>query len=70
MFRIAVLCEGFPSATNPEGIETSADHNSVYLVNRFSNEVRAINTETLAVTAKMPVGDSPGAFGTFLREAL
>jgi YVTN family beta-propeller protein len=54
----------------PEGIETSADGNSVYVVNWFSNEVWAINAETLAVTAKMPVGDGPRAFGTFLRETL
>src|ERR1700730_10138720 len=52
----------------PEGIETSADCNRVYVVNWFSHEVWAINTETLAVTAKMPVGDGPRAFGTFLRE--
>jgi YVTN family beta-propeller protein len=49
----------------PKGIETSADGNSVYVVNWFSNEVWAIDAETLAVTAKMPVGDSPRAFGTF-----
>ena len=54
----------------PEGIETSADGNSVYVVNWFSNEVWAIDAETLAVTAKMPVGDGPRAFGTFLRETL
>jgi YVTN family beta-propeller protein len=54
----------------PEGIETSADGNSVYVVNWFSNEVWAINAETLAVTAKMPAGDGPRAFGTFLRETL
>jgi YVTN family beta-propeller protein len=54
----------------PEGIETSADGNSVHVVNWFSNEVWAINTETLAVTAKMPAGDGPRAFGMFLREAL
>jgi YVTN family beta-propeller protein len=52
----------------PEGIETSADGNSVYVVNWFSNEVWAIDAETLAVTAKMPAGDGPRAFGTFLRE--
>ena len=51
-----------------EGIETSADGNSVYVVNWFSNEVWAINTETLSVTVKMPAGDGPRAFGTFLRE--
>jgi YVTN family beta-propeller protein len=51
----------------PEGIETSADSNRVYVVNWFSNEVWAINAETLAVTAKMPAGDGPRAFGTFLR---
>ena len=53
----------------PEGIETDADGNTVYFVNWFSNEVWAIDAETLAVTAKMPAGDGPSAFGTFLREA-
>ncbi|MCL2452519.1 MAG: YncE family protein, partial [Alphaproteobacteria bacterium] len=52
----------------PEGIETSADGSQVYVVNWFSNEVWAIDTKTLAVTAKMKVGDGPRAFGTFLRE--
>jgi len=54
----------------PGGIETSADGNSVYVVNWFSNEVWTINTETLKVTAKIPAGDGPRAFGTFLREML
>jgi YVTN family beta-propeller protein len=54
----------------PEGIETSADGNNVYVVNWFSNEVWTIDAETLTVTAKMPVGDGPRAFGTFLRETL
>ena len=52
----------------PEGIETSADGKSVYVVNWFSNEVWAVDAETLKVTAKMPVGDGPRAFGTFLRK--
>jgi YVTN family beta-propeller protein len=52
----------------PEGIETSADGSSIYVVNWFSNEVWAIDARTLAVTAKMRVGDGPRAFGTFLRE--
>ncbi|MGH6841296.1 MAG: YncE family protein, partial [Methylocella sp.] len=54
----------------PEGIETSADGNSVYVVNWFSNEVWEIDAWTLKVTAKMPAGDGPRAFGTFLRETL
>jgi YVTN family beta-propeller protein len=56
--------------TDQTGDEVSADGNNVYIVNWFSNVVWAINTETLAVTAKMPVGDGPRAFGTFLRETL
>ena len=52
----------------PEGIETSANGKSVYVVNWFSNEVWAIDAGTLKVTAKMPAGDGPRAFGTFLRE--
>jgi YVTN family beta-propeller protein len=51
----------------PEGIETSADGTIVYVANWFSNEVFAIDAETLKVAAKMPVGDGPRSFGTFLR---
>jgi YVTN family beta-propeller protein len=64
----AIGAEAF--ITDQTGDEVSADSNNVYIVNWFSNEVWAINTETLAVTAKMPVGDGPRAFGTFLRETL
>jgi YVTN family beta-propeller protein len=53
----AIGAEAF--ITNQTGDEISADGNSVYVVNWFSNEVWAINTGTLAVTAKMPVGDGP-----------
>jgi YVTN family beta-propeller protein len=58
------------SSDYPEGIETSADGNTVYVVNWFSNEVWTIDAETLKVTAKTPAGDGPRAFGTFLRETL
>jgi YVTN family beta-propeller protein len=54
----------------PEGIETGDDGNSVYVVNWFSNEVWAIDADTLKVNAKMPAGDGPRAFGTLLRETL
>ena len=40
----------------PEGINTSADGNSVYVVNWFS--------------AKIPAGDGPPRLRTFLRETL
>ncbi len=52
----------------PEGIETSADGTIVYVANWFSNEVFAIDAETLKVSAKIPVGDGPRSFGTFLRQ--
>jgi len=70
VFDLATLrpVKRIPVGDYPEGIETSADGNSVFVVNWFSNEVWAIDTETLVVTAKMPVGDGPRAFGTFLRE--
>jgi YVTN family beta-propeller protein len=51
----------------PEGIEASADGERIYVANWFSNEVTAIDARTLEVTARMPVGDGPRAFGTFLR---
>ena len=51
-----------------EGIETSADGNSVYVVHRFLNEVWAINTETLTVTAKMAAGDGPARAELFCAE--
>jgi YVTN family beta-propeller protein len=62
------LVKRFSVGDYPEGIETSADGDSVYVVNWFSNEVWAIDAGTLRVTAKMPAGDGPRAFGTFLRE--
>ena len=61
VFDLATLrpVKRIPVGDYPEGIETSADGNSVFVVNWFSNEVWAIDTETLVVTAKMPVGDGP-----------
>jgi YVTN family beta-propeller protein len=72
VFDLATLnpIKRIPVGEYPEGIETSANGNSVYVVNWFSNEVWAIDTSTLAVTAKMAVGDGPRGFGTFLRETL
>ncbi len=51
----------------PEGIETSADETLVYVASWFSNEVFAIDTLSLKVAARIPVGDGPRSFGTFLR---
>ena len=52
----------------PEGIETSADGSKIYVANWFSNQIWTVDAGKLAVTAKMPVGDGPRAFGTFLRQ--
>jgi len=52
----------------PEGLEASADGRTIYVVNWFSNDVFAIDAQTLKVTARMPVGDGPRAFGLFLRK--
>jgi YVTN family beta-propeller protein len=51
-------------------IQRATDGNSVYVVNWFPNEVWAIDADTLAVMAKMPVGGGPPAFGAFLHETL
>ncbi len=54
----------------PGGNRNQRRRRTVYVVNWFSNEVWAIDAETLTVTAKMPAGDGPRAFGTFLRETM
>ena len=53
----------------PDGIQGSFDGRRVYVVNWESNNVSEIDVATLKVVATMAVGDSPRAFGTFLRRS-
>ena len=52
----------------PEGISFSPDGRLFYVVNWFSNDVWTIDAESFKVIAKMPVGDGPRSFGTFIRK--
>ena len=56
-----------PVGDYPDGIQSSLDGRRVYVVNWESDTVSEIDTATLRVVATMPVGDSPRAFGTFIR---
>jgi YVTN family beta-propeller protein len=54
----------------PEGIEASADGRRVYVANWESNTVSVIDTAHLTVEREIEAGDSPRAFGNFLRQAV
>ena len=51
----------------PEGIEASRDGRTLYVANWMDDTVSVVDAEQLTVTATLPAGDSPRAFGTFLR---
>lgn len=50
----------------PMGIAVSPDGRWVLAVNRMSNTVSVIDAATRQVTATFPVGEEPGALGTFI----
>ncbi len=52
---------------NPEGIQASADGKHLYVVNWDDNTMAVLDAATLATIRVFPAGDSPRAFGTFLR---
>jgi YVTN family beta-propeller protein len=52
---------------NPEGIEASADGKRLYVANWDDNSMAVLDSGTLATIRVFPAGDSPRAFGTFLR---
>jgi YVTN family beta-propeller protein len=43
----------------PWGLAVSADGRTVYTANGPSNDVSFVDTETMTVTARVPVGDRP-----------
>ena len=53
----------------PEGIEADPTGATVYVACWEANTLERIDTATLAVTGRIPVGDGPRAFGRFLRRA-
>jgi YVTN family beta-propeller protein len=50
----------------PEGIEADASGTAVYVACWDANTLEKIEVATLAVTARVPVGEGPRAFGKFL----
>ncbi len=52
----------------PEGIEASRDGQSLYVANWMDDTVSVVGVAQLKSTAEISVGDSPRAFGTFLRQ--
>ncbi len=51
----------------PEGIEASRDGQTLYVANWMDDTISVVDARTLKVAATLPAGDSPRAFGTFLR---
>jgi len=51
----------------PEGIEADPTGKWVYVACWEQNTLERIDTATLEVTARIPVGNGPRAFGRFLR---
>jgi YVTN family beta-propeller protein len=51
----------------PEGIEADASGATVWVACWDANTLEKIDVATLKVTARIPVGDGPRAFGKFLR---
>lgn len=50
----------------PEGIDATADGNTVVVTNWFDNTVTLIDANTLSVLRELETGDGPRAFGDFL----
>ncbi len=52
----------------PEGIDSTADRQTVVVTNWFENTVTLIDANTLSVIKELQTGDGPRAFGDFLLE--
>ena len=50
----------------PNGVAVTPDGKYVYVTNGYSNDVSVIDAATNTVTASVPVGDCPVAFGQFI----
>jgi YVTN family beta-propeller protein len=48
-----------PMPTGPQGIALTANGNRAYITNRYSNNVKVIDTSSNAVIATIPVGAAP-----------
>jgi YVTN family beta-propeller protein len=66
------LATNTPRATthvgeNPEGIEASRDGKWLYVANWDDDTMTVLDAATLASVRTFAAGDSPRAFGTFVR---
>ena len=64
-----VIGSPIPVGNNPFGIAVTPDGSKVYVANEGSNTVSVIDTATNTVTAAIPVGNNPIAFGIFIQQA-
>jgi YVTN family beta-propeller protein len=62
-----VIGSPIPIGTNPAGVAVTPDGGKVYVANSGSNNVSVIATATNTVTATIPVGNNPIAFGVFIQ---
>ena len=51
----------------PYGVAVSPDSSTVYVANESSDSVSVINTTSNTITATIPVGHEPVAFGVFIQ---
>ena len=51
----------------PVGVAVTPDGSNVYVANASSDTVSVIDTASNTVTATIPVGHAPGAFGKFIQ---
>ena len=58
-----------PVGTGPFGVAVTPDGSKVFVANSGSNTVSVIDTATNMVTATIPVGSGPIAFGAFIGPA-
>jgi YVTN family beta-propeller protein len=55
-----------PVGSYPVGVAVNPDGTKLYVTNQNGNDVSVINTTTNTVTATLPVGTYPIAFGKFI----
>lgn len=68
-FDLATLVPGAPIKVgeNPEGMEASKDFSRLYVANWMDDTLSIIDAASGAATRTVKVGDSPRAFGTFVK---
>ena len=67
-FLPAVIGSPITVGTHPYGVAVTPDGSRVYIANQSSNNVSVIDTTTNTVTATVPVGSDPFAFGVFIQQ--